>query len=225
MLANQVTIPETLYLEYIDNTFVLRYLSISLLWTCDRQTNTQIYGKSQTNSHFEVKTHMLIYFLLKKKFGFVQSVSTNAFLGKGFRVGTGGLMGKCMCLESPGNKGSCGGSWQPKGHTKVQLRPGRRAPGPGRECGFLLRANFPLRCDVAQITSTTPALPESSFLETRGRRGVLAQGWVSPSLLVTLFSRGSDIVEYSQFQPLLHPVSPHSRRLGFCHTWWKNAVY
>lgn len=98
-------------------------------------------------------------------------------------------MGKWMCLESPGNKGSCGGSWQPKGHTNAQRRPGGgRLALQLAKTGSVVSCSLQTsHCAVMWLRSQAPLLPsESSFLEIRGRRGVLARGWVSPSLLVTL---------------------------------------
>lgn len=101
-------IPEILYLEDIDNhALVLSFLSIPLSLTCDTQTNTQIYRKDPTISHFEVKNPVLIYVPFFN-FVFAQSVSANAFLFRGevLMWGIGDMTSKWICLESPGNKGA-----------------------------------------------------------------------------------------------------------------------
>lgn len=135
-------------------------------------------------------------------------------------------MGKEICLETPGNKGS----WRLSAHTTSAwtmaegcLARTMDKTGSVASCSVQICHCFMMGL---RSTNTTPSPPEPSFTEIR-MQGCSSRGG-GPQLAwrVTLdLPRGQILWNILHSNLSLCPTPPQSQGLGFSGTWWRKTIY
>lgn len=143
--------------------------------------------------------------------------------------GTGGMMGKQICLESPGNKGSYGRSWRLSAHTTSAWTVAKGClaltvdkTGSVASCSVQICHCFMMRL---RSTNSTPS-PEPSFAEIRMQGCSSRGGGPPPAGRVTLdLPKGQILWNILHSNLSLCPTPPQSQGLGFSGTWWRKTIY